>query len=147
MEAVCLNPLVILGSLVPHVYLAVVSKRSIAHPISRACPSATGQQSRGIKLWNRTEHFLGYSIEKKKVQVPQKLRQCGFPLPFPEVPALCSSQGWTDSPCCVQFCRADLLSFQYIHNFPPCCKSSDKYFLIFKRKKLLALSTLEMLAH
>lgn len=144
MEAECLNPQVILESLVPHVHLAVVSKRGIAHPIPRVCQcnwtaklrSHGGQAQlmpwyEALK-WARA--LSGKPSVEKQVQVPQKLRNCAFPLPLPEVSALCSSQGWTDSPCCIQFCRADLLSFQYIHNFPPCCKSSDKYFLIFKRK-------------
>lgn len=43
MEAVCLNPLVILENLFPHIYLVVTSKWGIAHLISSVYLSATGQ--------------------------------------------------------------------------------------------------------
>lgn len=43
MEAVCLNPLVILENLVPNLYLAVISKRGTAYPISGGYLSATGR--------------------------------------------------------------------------------------------------------
>lgn len=43
MEAVCLNPLVILENLAPNIYLTVISKWGIAYPISCVYLSATGQ--------------------------------------------------------------------------------------------------------
>lgn len=43
MEAVCLNPLVILENLIPGIYLAVISSRGTACPISSVYLRTTGQ--------------------------------------------------------------------------------------------------------
>lgn len=115
MEAVCLNLLVVLGSLVPNVYLAVVSKRGLHIPFpggSQCNRTAKLGSHRGqVQLipWSKALEWgralCGKLSLEKQVQVPQQLRECGSSLPFPEVSALCSSWGWTDSPCSVQFCR------------------------------------------
>lgn len=122
MEAACLNPLVILGSLVLNVLSCSGFQKgdctSHFQGVSQGNWTAKLESHRGqaqpmpwykALKWGRA--FSGKLSIEKQVQVPQKLRECGSPLPFPEVSALCSSWDWTGCPWCAHFCRADLLSF------------------------------------
>lgn len=58
MEAACLNPLVVLGSLVPNVYLAVVSKRGLHIPF----PGGSQDSKAGITQGPGPAHTMVQSF-------------------------------------------------------------------------------------